>query len=349
MTGNGAIQLSVIIPCRNERGRIHHVLQDLADQDYTGRFEVIVADGESHDGTWQQLLQYQRQASYPYGLVLVRNPARHIPHALNLTVKRARGELIVRLDAHATVERQYLSKMVRSLQTQGIDLAGPQVRWVPGRETLLARVIAAVLNSKAGNGGNSSRNRLRQPTKTEHAVMSCYPRQIWQDLGGYDEKFLSNEDFEFDYRAYRRGYGVYSLPEPNFGLLARSTLSQLGQQRWRYGFWKAQVLKKHPRSLKLRQVLPMLLWPLVIALALQPILLLGFLALYPVVAAATVFGNSRELAGLSLLRRLTCWSLAAVVLLIVHFVWSAGLWYGLAVPPPARRRHGPVRLHPPKS
>ncbi len=322
-------EVSVVVPCRNEREGIVAVLQDLAGQDFPGNYEVIVADGDSNDGTWEQLQRRRAEERYPYTLVLLRNPRRGIARAMNLMVAHARGQHIIRVDAHCSVGSDYVRTLVEALKTPGRDVVGPTVVHVASADTLTGRVIAAVLNHRLGNGGMPSRNRLRVPLKVDHTVMSCYHRRVWEAMGGYDESLLTNEDFDFDYRASRAGLGVYSLPAPVYYAYSRSTLRGLLAQRWRYGFWKGRVIRKHPRSLKFRQLVPMLALPLALAtVALPPTfvaLILSYLILVGVAAGSRSVRTEKSGRG-SWLR---VYALTFMAMVVVHFVWAAGLWWGL--------------------
>ena len=176
---------------------------------------LLMAPGKSSAGL-------MRRAPFRYSLQMVDNPVRTIPSGLNLAVRSAAGTHIVRVDAHSRLPGDYLRTIVAALDGGVGDVVGPQVLHVAASDAVVARTIAAMLNSRFGNGGTPSRNRLHVPTRTTHAVMSCYRREVWVSVGGYDEALLSNEDFEFDYRANLAGFKVVSLPHPVFSLIARA-------------------------------------------------------------------------------------------------------------------------------
>lgn len=321
------ICLSVIIPCRNEVHHLGQVLADLSSQDYSEPFEVIVADGMSEDGTRELLREQQASGRLPFPLQVVDNPNRHIPSGLNLAVAASSGALIVRIDGHSRIGPDYVHSISLALQGEA-EVAGPRVEPVAGNDTITARMIALLLATKLGTGGTPSRHRLRAPVRVAHTVMSCYRRSVWTTLGGYDERLLSNEDFDFDWRANAAGFVVQSLPEPVFRLKARTTLGALAKQRWRYGFWKAAVLRSHPYSLQPRQVAPVI----------APVLLLA-VALAAPWAAVTLVLIYMGVAGLSgahaawqarwpILGVLTAGLRAPLIYGIIHGAWAAGLVAG---------------------
>ncbi len=89
-------KVSVLIPCRNEVQYIEECIKNVCNFDSPkGGFEVIVIDGMSEDGTRDILSRLKD--SYP-GLIVVDNPQKTVPYAMNLGIQKAKGEYIVRTD-----------------------------------------------------------------------------------------------------------------------------------------------------------------------------------------------------------------------------------------------------------
>lgn len=252
------VTASVIIPCRNEAATIGAVLHDLDAQTFQEPFEVIVADGMSTDGTRDVLHAAMEGGGHRFALRVVDNHARAIPHALNAAALAATGEFIVRIDAHSRLDPDYVQTIVEALRAGTYNLVGPLVHYTPASNATMAVAIAGLLGSVFGTGGTPSRGRLDAPVRVFHASMSCFRRDVWEQIGGFDEALLTNEDFDFDYRAILGGATVAVLPRPVFHLLTRARLRDLAAQRWRYGWWKAVVIRTYPASLHLRQAIPVL-------------------------------------------------------------------------------------------
>lgn len=336
------IDVTVIIPCRNERSTIEQVLADLHAQSFAGTMEVIVADGCSDDGTREILDAAVASARYRFPLSVLTNEKRVIPSALNRAVEHASGRVIIRVDGHSRVPQTYVDEIVEALAKGAADVVGPRVRFVPGSDSPIAYAISTLQSSVFGTGGTASRRNISKPIRVSHAVMSCYNRSVWERIGGYDESLLTNEDFDFDYRATQSGVAVLALPSPVFQLMARSTLRGLVVQRWRYGWWKAAVIKKYPASLHLRQVIPV-----VALLAFVSLVTISFAsATYAIALVATLYGYAGLSSCAALLalmpvvlaedspegkKILTTVLLAPFIFAIIHGVWAAGVVAGLLV------------------
>ena len=159
----------------------------------------------------------------------------------------------------------------------------------------------------------------------------CFRKTTWEALGGFDERLLANEDYDFNYRARSSGSTVVLDPNIRCTYFARGTLAELASQYFRYGWWKVQMLKRHPRSLRWRQALPGAFVPLFLALAVVGFvwptgtLLFGAVAL---LYGATLFAAAVQLA--SRQRRWgLVWPLVAAFA-VVHGSWSVGFATNLA-------------------
>jgi len=82
-------RVSVLIPCRNEVQYIERCIHSVYSFDQPpGGFEVIVIDGMSTDGTREILSGLRSQYS---DLVVIDNPGKTVPHAMNLGIRYAKG------------------------------------------------------------------------------------------------------------------------------------------------------------------------------------------------------------------------------------------------------------------
>lgn len=247
--------VSIIIPCYNEEKRIRTLLDALFAQTHPhDDLEIIIADGHSTDRTREEIAAFQ--SLHPnLALRVIDNDARSIPAALNRAIEAARGEIIVRLDAHSAPYPDYVAKSVANLRAGlGQNVGGVwEIR--PGAETWVGRGIAAAAAHPLGVGDALYRH-ATQPAAVDTVPFGCFYRTLWQDLGKFDENLLTNEDYEFNTRIRLSGGRIWLDPSIRSVYFARATLGALAKQYWRYGFWKWQMLRRYPKTLRWRQAIP---------------------------------------------------------------------------------------------
>lgn len=322
-------RVSVVIPCLNEARRLPGVLDALATQTLPPG-EIIVVDGGSTDGTPDVARSWA--AAHPgIPLRILSNPHRHIPHALNLGLAAARGEIIARLDGHAQPAPDYLERCLSALAATGADVVGGAWEVCPGGPGVVAEAIALAVSSPLGAGDARYRLAGAPAGEVDTVPFGCFRRALWQRQGGYNEALLTNEDYEFNARVRRAGGRVWFEPGIRCRYFARATLGALVRQYARYGWWKAQMLKRYPGSLRLRQALP-LAWTWVGALTVLGVVAwpaLAALWLSPWVIYGLVLGASAaRLAGL---RRWKLWAALLAAYAVIHFAWGGGAWAGLVL------------------
>jgi len=324
------LRLSTIIPCRNEAAHIEQLLESLAGQDFKDH-EIVIVDGQSTDST-STLVDHYLTTHPGLPIKLIKNSRGTISAGLNLGIRQATGEIIVRLDGHSHPPADYLSRCVEVLETSGATMVGGAWSIQPGAPDVVAHAIACAVSSRLGAGDALYRlgsTHLAQEVDT--VPFGCFHRRTWEKLGGYDETLLSNEDYEFNLRVRRSGGRVYFDPRIRCDYFARTSLIALARQYSRYGWWKAQVLKRYPGSLRLRQALP-LLWSgsgLILggAAVLTPPIRLGVLLLWTAYLAVLILGAG----SLTWQRRKGAdfWLALMLAYLVIHFSWGLGAWGGI--------------------
>lgn len=320
-------RVTIIVPCYNEQATIHLLLEAIYRQTYPrAAMEVLISDGLSTDETRARVAGFS--GSHPdLALRIVDNPARNIPAALNRAIAAAHGEILVRLDAHSAPEPDYVARCVAALQAgKGENVGGVwQIR--PGGKTWAARAIAVAAAHPLGVGDALYRY-ATAAAEVDTVPFGAFYRLLIDRIGAYDETLLTNEDYEFNVRVRRSGGRVWLDPAIRSAYYARSTFGDLARQYWRYGYWKARMLRRYPNAVRWRQALPpafvlslallALAAPWSSAAALLFVIELGIYALVLITAGA-----------FSALKRRDWAMLPGVPLAIatMHFAWgSAFLW-----------------------
>ena len=249
-----SVSVSVIIPCFNEERFIRKALEGLADQYELDSYEIVIVDGMSTDGTRNAIREFQ-ETNPQVRVRVFDNPQRSIPVSLNIGIAAARGEVVARIDAHAAPSKGYIRRCVEVLNRSDVQVVGMPCRVQPGANTRIAYAIASAVSHPFGIG--DATYRLTTGDLAERDVdtvaFACFRKSLWAKLGGYDERLLTNEDYDFNYRAHRVGRVVLDGAE-HCDYFARTTFKGLASQYWRYGSWKARMVVRQPRSIKLRHL-----------------------------------------------------------------------------------------------
>ena len=247
--------VSVVIPCFNEERFIGKALEQLADQYDPARYEIIVVDGLSVDRT-RQVIEAFREKHPELSIKLVDNPARVIPTALNLGVTAATGSIIARMDAHAVPSSGYIKRCVEVIEQGTAGVVGMPCRVISATNGTIARAIAGAVSHPFGIGDAKYRlsegGPLQEPVDT--VAFACFRKSLWQELGGFNESLLTNEDYDFNFRVRRSGKEVILDRSGHCDYFARGSLKGLAAQYFRYGGWKAEMIRLHPSSTRMRHL-----------------------------------------------------------------------------------------------
>ncbi len=321
--------VSVVIPCYNEERFIGKVLENLAGQHPPERYEIIVVDGMSTDGTRAAVTEFMR--SHPEMVVrLVDNPARYIPTALNLGIEQARHEIIVRMDAHSVPSENYVRRCVEGLKDGRAAVVGMPWRIRASDETLEARAIAVAVAHPFGIGDAKYRMENTDSQLVDTVPFGAFRKSLWRETGGFNEALLANEDYDFHYRVRQRGGRILLDSGGHSVYFARNSLRALAAQYSRYGRWKAQMVKRHPRSLRLRQLVAPLF---VVALALLAVLSLFWpMILWALMAVVVPYAALAAVVAFKLSRREGDWRLLPFILAafpVIHIAWGSSFLTGL--------------------
>lgn len=324
------INVSVVIPCLNEEETIEHVLRAIYHQNFPREsVQVVLADGGSTDQTLQKIEEFKK-AHADLSIKLISNPLRHIPAALNAAIKAANGEIIIRMDAHSLPKPDYFSRCVQALVDGKGDNVGGKWEILAGANTWIARGIAVAAAHPLGVG--DARYRISgQPGAVDTVPFGCYYRSLFDRMGFFDETLLTNEDYEFNTRIRQNGGTVWFDPEIVCQYFARSTLQDLVIQYWRYGFWKAKMVKRYPKTIKARQALPPLFVASLLALLvtgcfIKPVLYLFltvFLLYVGIITLASIPAAIKSKDAALLVS-------VPLAIMTMHFTWGSGFLASLA-------------------
>lgn len=241
------------MPCFNEQRTIRSLLDSIYHQTYPRHnIEVIIADGLSTDQTRQEIIGF-KLANEDLVVEVVDNPKRSIPSGLNQAIDTARGDYIVRLDAHSVPAEDYVARSISALESELGDNVGGLWEIQPGSDTWQARSIARAAAHPLGVG--DARYRVGGRAQVVDTVpFGAFRRSLIERIGNFDETLLTNEDYEFNTRIRKAGGKIWFDPGIKSRYIARRSFGDLARQYWRYGFWKVKMLRRFPESFRWRQL-----------------------------------------------------------------------------------------------
>lgn len=243
--------VSIVLPCRNEQGYIQASIQSALDQDLPAdELEILVADGMSTDGTREYL---DRMAALHPQLRVLDNPGRIVSTGLNAAIRAARGEFIVRMDAHTNYAPDYVRQCLDVLRETGADNVGGPMRTTA--RTYMEKAIRAVFHSRFAVGGARSHQEDFEGW-VDTVIYGCWRKSLFECAGFFDEELVRNQDDEHNLRIVRSGGRIYQSPRIRSEYHVRGSLAALFRQYMQYGYWKVLVIKKHRLPASFRHVVP---------------------------------------------------------------------------------------------
>ncbi len=246
--------VTVVVPCRNEEKRIASCLESILANDYPkDRMEILVLDGMSEDRTREIVAGYSER--YPM-IRVVDNPKKHIPVAMNLGIQEARGETIIKMDAHSTYQPKHISLCVAYQEKYGAENVGGVCKMTPGADTATARAIALGLGSRFGSGNAHVKVGVKKPTWSDTAAFGCYKKDLFQRIGLEDEQLLSSSDLDVNQRIQAAGGRILVVPDVVVNYVADADLRALRRHVFADGVWISYVMKFGKRAWSWRHWVP---------------------------------------------------------------------------------------------
>jgi succinoglycan biosynthesis protein ExoA len=251
MESNEPIQISVIVSCRNEIRHIRTFLGCLFHQDLRGlEMEVLIADGMSEDGTRAVLDEFDKKYSV---LRVIDNPEKIAATGLNYAIWEAKGEIILRMDAHSIYAPDYVRTCIQVLQETNADnVGGPALTRANG---YIPEAIAHAFHVPFAVGGAKFRDPDYEGT-TSTVPYGCWRKSTLDAVGMFDTELVRGQDDELNYRIVSTGGKVWQSPKIVSWYQPRASLSALFRQFFQNGFWKVAAVRKHGRPASLRNLVP---------------------------------------------------------------------------------------------
>ena len=310
----------IVIPCLNEATHIGTLLDQLRPAAQRLGARIIVADGGSTDGT---LAIVEQIAAKDSRVILLHNKRRIQSAAINLAIGTfgEDADYLIRIDAHGGYPDDYCDRLLEEALATSADSV--VVSMLTSGSGAVQKSVAAAQNSKLGTGGSKHRH-LSAGEWVDHGHHALMRISAFGAVGGYDETFSHNEDAELDYRLRRAGYKIWMSGKTRMVYYPRASLKGLYFQYLGYGRGRAKNVLKHRVIPKVRQMVPLAVFPVVLLAAFS---FVHWIAAVPLLVwAAVCLGYGLVTA---IRQRNADIALAGVSAMVMHFGWSVGFWLQL--------------------
>ncbi|MBR5302689.1 MAG: glycosyltransferase family 2 protein [Clostridia bacterium] len=246
------MKISFIIVAYNAAGSLGALLEDLLSQTISPeQIQALLVDSASTDATRQLMLDFAKNA--PFEVMVLDNPRRWLASGINVALRAATGDAIIRLDAHARMPKDFLENNLRALE-RGEDIVGgcvaggqPNGAW--------ENVLRTVDTSRFCGGAAPFRNG-GEARYVDTLAYALYRREVYDKVGLYDERLRRTEDNDMHYRMHTAGYKFFFSPDIISYHAARSTMRGQLRQKWGNGYWIGRTMRIQPRCFAPRHLIP---------------------------------------------------------------------------------------------
>ena len=246
--------VTIAMPCFNEEHYIEACIASVQAQDYPpDRIEILVADGGSTDRTRQVL---EGLAAADPRIRVIDNPERLQAAGMNRLIAAARGDLIVRMDVHCEYAPSYVRSCVEVMQRTGADNVGGAQR--ARARTRFQKALCAALDSPLGVGGAAYRSADKEGF-VDTVFLGAFRRAVFEQVGLYDSRAITNEDAELNQRLLASGGRIYLSRDIEVHYYPRDSFRTLARQYFKYGQGRARTLLKHRKLPTVRPLIPFFL------------------------------------------------------------------------------------------
>lgn len=255
MTMNELPFVSALIVMRNEQNYIEPSLMSFVNQTYPkDKYEIIIVDGDSTDQTLSIVQSIiEKHSTDSFQIRVVKNPKHILASGWNLGIKAAKGEYVIRIDAHAEAAPDFIEKSVQTMMQVDAACVGGKLDSIPmeGDDLLVSKVL-----SSSFGVGNSSFRISDKAGYTDTAVYGLYRKSVFDEVGFFDEKLVRNQDIDLHSRIRKAGYKFYFNPEIKSVYHTRSSVKKMVRQAYGNGKWNMVLVKKGSSALSLRHLVP---------------------------------------------------------------------------------------------
>lgn len=249
-------RVSIVVIALNEEKSLPVLLNDIRNQDYDhGYMDIVLVDSMSDDNTFKIMKDFKSVSDFEC-VECKENPRVILSAGWNVALNYTKGEVIIRLDAHASINRNFVKKNMEFINL-GYDICGGKVNNYIVEKSKWSSAVNMAEDSMFG-GSIASFRRKENAQYVNTLAFGAYRKEVFDKVGRFDERLVRTEDNEMHYRIRKAGYNFYYTPEIVSYRETRPTFRKLLRQKFLNGYWVGETVKISPRCFSLYHFIPLI-------------------------------------------------------------------------------------------
>ncbi|ERK56231.1 glycosyltransferase, group 2 family protein [Gemella bergeri ATCC 700627] len=318
--------VSVVISAYNEENYLPGLIEDLKQQTYEKKnIEIVFINAMSTDNTVKILEEFRNNNTEFKNIKIIDNPKKVQPCGFNLGVKHSVGDVILKIDAHSKITKDFIENNVAIIKTGEYICGGRRPTIVEAKDNF-SKTLHLVEENMFGSSIANYRKSYSD-AYVNSIFHGMYKREVFDKVGLMDERLIRTEDNELHYRLRKYGYKIrYSNKILSYQYM-RPTLKKMIRQKYMNGYWIGLTSHVVPKCLSIFHFVPFVfVVAIIVSLLVLPWtwllleLLMGvYLFFTIIITVATILTNKFNLTLL----------LMPIILFLVHISYGLGTLVGL--------------------
>lgn len=249
------ILVSFIVIAYNAGDKLTSLLEDLKKQSYNHKnIELILVDSSSTDNTKDIMNNFKNSDNDFMNIKVLDNPKKVLPSGWNVALKKAVGDVILRVDAHSSLPVDFIEKNVKHID-EGEKIVGGHRISIIDNNNKWQRVLLTAEKSLFGSGIAAYR-RSENTKYVKTLAHAAYSKEVFDSVGEYNEKLFRTEDNEMHYRMKEKGYKFYFNPDIVSYHHARNEFGKMCKQKYLNGYWIGLTMGVCPKCFSIYHLVP---------------------------------------------------------------------------------------------
>lgn len=250
------MNVSFCVIAYNEENTIKSLFEDIRNQDYPHeKMEVVLVNSMSTDSTRKLMEEFAKESNRFIRVSVVDNPKKNQASGWNVAIREAGCEVIMRIDAHTMIPREFVSKNIECLKT-GENVSGGSRPNIADEDTPWKHTLLLAEDSLFGSSIAPYR-KSHHKTYVKSVFHGAYKREVFEKAGMFNENLGRTEDNEIHYRIRQAGYKICYDPKIISYQYTRNTWRRMIKQKYGNGYWIGLTIGICPQCFSLYHFIPL--------------------------------------------------------------------------------------------